>query len=104
MKRNDFKLLVENWRKNLVLEMDSGDHDDDIYASFDSEDDHPVDEMHVDNFEDEVGDNRHALLQRFCDMMGIECEPSEIENFLAGQALDAGYSTEGEDLDDSEIH
>ena len=114
MKREDFKLLVENWRKNLIVEMH--DEDNDIYASFDGEEDMSQVDMDEDLLDDsEMGgmdteiaqpsDDREDMLRRFCDMMGIECEESKIQEFLAGQAFDAGSDMHGEDLSfDEEMH
>lgn len=114
MKREDFKLLVESWRKNLIVEMH--DEDDDIYAPFDGEEDMSQVDMDEDLLDDsEMGDmdvemaqpsdDREDMLRRFCDMMGIECEESKIQEFLAGQAFDAGSDMQGEDLSfDEEMH
>lgn len=119
MKRNEFKLLVENWRKNLVLEMHDDDHEEDIHAPFPEEmssehmgEDLLDDDMHHEEENHHMpmmasGDDREDMLRRFCDMMGIECDDSEIRDFLAGQAEDAGYDIMGDSLDDDmggEVH
>jgi hypothetical protein len=113
MKRNEFKLLIENWRNGVVLqEMHDEEGPEDISAPFPGSEDMSM--MDDDLMGDEVmpsamsgGDERQQLLQRFCEMMGIECEESKIEEFLIGQAARAGHSPEGhsfDDMHDEEMH
>jgi hypothetical protein len=114
MKRNEFKLLIENWRNGVVLqEMHDEEEPEDINAPFTGSEDMSM--MDDDLMSDEVmpsvmsgsDDERQQLLQRFCEMMGIECEESEIEDFLVGQAARAGHSPEGhsfDDMHDEEMH
>ena len=101
MKRNEFKLLIENWRNGVVLQ--------------EMHDEEGPEDMGDDLMSDEVmpsamsggGDERQELLQRFCKMMDIECEDQRIEDFLIGQAASAGYSPEGydfNDMHDEEVH
>ena len=118
MKRNEFKLLIENWRNGVVLqEMHDEEGSEDIYAPFPgSEEPEDMSMMDDDLISDEVmpsamsgggDDERQQLLKRFCEMMGIECEESKIEEFLIGQAASAGHSPEGhsfDDMHDEEMH
>ena len=117
MKRNEFKLLIENWRNGVVLqEMHDEEGPEDIYTPFPgSEESEDMSMMGDDLMGDEVmpsamsggDDERQQLLKRFCEMMGIECEESEIEDFLVGQAARAGHSPEGhsfDDMHDEEMH
>ncbi len=137
MKRKEFKLLIENWRKDFVFESKEQDEgayleadeaakkleselkeseEDDIFAPFDAEgemDDNLLgdDDMSSSEMDPQIPsvsgeDDREDMLRKFCDMMGIECTQSEIQNFLAGQAFNAGYNMDGVNLDDleDEIH
>lgn len=103
MKRKEYKLLVENWRK--VLREDNSS-DDDLYEPVK---DHAPDQLdrdmdyvesQVDSYRESDAE-REAMLQKFCDMFGVPRE--EIESFLENQAFDAGYDMEGEEFDPDQV-
>ena len=104
MKRNEFKLLIENWRNGVVLqEM----HDEEGPEDMNMMDDDLMGDEVMPSAMSGGDDERQQLLKRFCEMMGIECEESEIEDFLVGQAARAGHSPEGhsfDDMHDEEMH
>ena len=60
MKRNEFKLLVENWRQNLVLEMDEDKKDVDPLQDMRAADRRIADEMAAEHDVDEI-DGKAAL-------------------------------------------
>lgn len=116
MKRKDYKLLVEGWRK-VISEGFDDDGDDGIDISDDSLDfdamtadsvDEVPEESSEDSIEEKIASNS-AEIDRFCKLMGIS--PDELEDFLRGQAFrgdDEGvqYDEFGEELDfdDMEEH
>ena len=102
MKRKEYKLLVENWRKVLREDNSQDDDDNDLYAPVEDQEGDQLDkdmdyvESQVDSYK-ESDSERGEMLQRFCDMFGVERD--DIESFLANQAFDAGYDMEGEEFD-----
>ena len=110
MNKNEFKLLVENWRKVLKEDNSNSSDDDDLYAPVgDSEPDQLDNDINyvqsqVDSYRASDAE-KEAELERFCRMFGIQRE--EVAAFIANQAFDAGYKVrsgmEGEEFDPNEI-
>lgn len=102
MKRNEYRLLVESWRK--VLKEDDS-KDDDLYAPMEEPDHLDIDldyvESQIDYFK-KSDDEKEEMLQRFCDMFGVSRE--EIEAFLENVLFDAGHNVEGKEFDPDQAH
>lgn len=105
MKRKEYKLLVESWRK-VLSEENSQDDDSDLYAPVEDQEGDQLDrdmdyvESQVDSYRESDAE-REAMLQRFCDMFGVARD--DIESFLENQAFDAGYDMEGEEFDSNQV-
>lgn len=105
MKRKEYKLLVESWRK-VLREDNSQDDDSDLYAPVEDHEGDQLDrdmdyvESQVDSYRESDAE-REAMLQKFCDMFGVERD--DIESFLENQAFDAGYDMEGEEFDPDQV-
>ena len=104
MKRKDYKLLVEGWRK-IVSESSDFDSEDDLIdissASLDFDSMISDDESSLEEFSDEseasrkIEDNEDEI-KRFCRLMGIDCD--SLKDFLLTQSFEGDL--EGNQFDE----
>ena len=119
MKNKEFKLLVESWRSNFIVEANDEDNNDNLNNNlrFDSgeaaaKNSNPAYEdfkQHSIEYDSQNKESEEELIKKFCMMFDIEEE--NLRGFLAGQALMGGVDGEalnpktGEPFgDDEEIH
>ena len=119
MKNKEFKLLVESWRSNFIVEANDEDNhnNDNNNLRFDSgevanKNVNPAYEdfkNHSIEYDSQNTDSKEELMKKFCMMFDIEEE--DLKDWLAGQAFRGGVDGEalnpktGEPFgDDEEIH
>ena len=119
MKNKEFKLLVESWRSNFIVEANDEDNhnNDNNNLRFDSgevanKNVNPAYEdfkNHSEQYENENTRSKEEEIERFAERMNISVE--NLKDFLAGQAFMGGVDGEalnpktGEPFgDDEEIH
>jgi len=98
MKRKDYKLLVEGWRKVIKESpFDFDDEDDLINISSDSLDFDSMsnEEVESDEIDDRISQNEEEI-KRFCSLMGIDCD--SLKDFLLTQAFEG--DVEGNQFDE----